>query len=315
MAASEQSDWRDRRVLVTGGSGFIGRHLVGQLVGGGARVVATSHRTRIDAIEPVDSRTTDQSRGSLEWCQVDLLDQVAVGSLLNRVRPDVVLHLAGLVSGARGIEQVMPMLDANLRAMVLLMEACVGSGCERFVQAGSLEEADQVQAAPASPYAASKAAASIYARLFAAHYGLSTAVARIFMVYGPGVQDTNKLVPYVIRRLLSGQPLELADGTRPVDWIFVEDVASGLLALARGEADRAELGSGCLTTVREVVEQIIERVAPGCEALYGSLPERSYERVSRADLSINESLGWEPRVSLSQGLDLTIAWFRDAGTS
>ncbi len=237
----------------------------------------------------------------------------AARSLLKEVAPNVIFHLAGLVKGTRDRSMVLPMLDANVRLMVELMDAAVDCGCDRFVQAGSLEEPDDLKSAPSSPYAAAKLAASAYARLYRDQYGLATAVARIFMVYGPGVQDENKLVPYVIRSLLAAQPVQVSGGTRPVDWVYVEDLAAGLIALAACDAASAELGSGELHTVRSVVEKIY--VSLGQEAQletlspFGSVADRAHERVRVADLSANSALGWRPQVSLVDGLARTIEWF------
>ena len=114
-----------------------------------------------------------------------------------------------------------------------LLVAATRAGCRRVVLAGSMEEPDLAAGeAPGSPYAAAKAAQSLYARFFRALYGAPVVTARIFMVYGPGQRDLSKVVPYAILRGLEGQPAELASGARPVDWIHVDDVARGLVALA-----------------------------------------------------------------------------------
>ena len=147
-----------------------------------------------------------------------------------RVRPDFVFHLAGLVKGARDRALVLPALEANLTATVRLLDAAAAHGCRRFVQVGSLEEPpiDQPATAPASPYAAAKTAATAYSRMYAELYAVPVAIARVFMVYGPGPQDDQKLVPYVTRALLAGidaQPLERS--------------ARGGLDLRRGRGRRA----------------------------------------------------------------------------
>lgn len=306
VVAAER-DWQAETVLVTGGSGFIGQHLLERLVDAGCRPVSVSR-----------SIPTRFSAGTLEdtvdWRAADLSSASDARSLLEEVSPDVVFHLAGVVKGTRERSAVLPMLEGNVRQAITLMDAAVECGCKRFIQAGSLEEPDDLNSTPASPYAVSKLAASAYARLYREHYGLSTAVARIFMVYGPGVQDENKLVPYVIKSLLAGTKLELTGGSRPVDWVMVSDVASGLMALADSSETVAELGSGELHSVREVVEKLYR--ALGLEAdlevnsPFGTLEDRAKERVCVADLRKNTRLGWTPTVSLEEGLAGTVAWFK-----
>lgn len=303
--------WSGRSVVVTGGTGFIGRHLCQRLTDLGAKVTVLSRSER-------EQRASSFGLGRVDLRCTNLLNEaagdgedsnVAWRSLFEELQPETVFHLAGLVKGTRDRDVVLPMLRANTELAVRLMDAAAHAGSNRFVQAGSLEEPDDLASAPASPYAASKLAASAYARLFAAQYGLSTAVARIFMVYGHGPQDENKLVPYVIRRLLAGEPLELSGGTRPVDWIFVEDVVDGLIALAESDATNADLGSGELHTVRDVVEQIADQVGFDGELPFGSRADRSQERVRRADLEANR-VDWRPATDLDAGLGRTIQWFR-----
>ncbi|MEM6797563.1 MAG: NAD-dependent epimerase/dehydratase family protein, partial [Acidobacteriota bacterium] len=162
--------------------------------------------------------------------------------------------------------------------------------------------------------AAAKAAASAYCRMFHDLYAAPVVVARLFMVYGPGRQDENKLVPYVIRSLLRGESPSFGSGTRPVDWIQATDVAQGFLRLATApglEGRRVDLGSGELHTVREVVEKLFERLAPGRTPHFGGRADRQAEQVRRADVETTERLlGWRPSLDLEAGLDATVEWFR-----
>lgn len=307
----EDSVWADRSVVVTGGTGFIGRHLCRRLTDLGAKVGVVSRSDRDERASSFGlERVSWHRTGPMEASPNEPSEGNAVcRSLFEELQPEVVFHLAGLVKGTRDRDTVLPMMQSNLETAVRWMDAAAHVGCSRFVQAGSLEEPDDLESAPASPYAASKLAASAYARLFAAQYGLSTAVARIFMVYGPGPQDENKLVPYVIRRLLAGEALELSGGTRPVDWIFVEDVAEGLVALADSDAPVAELGSGELNTVRDVVERIANEIGHDGDLPFGSRADRREERVRRAEIDRNR-IDWRPKTGLAAGLQRTVEWFR-----
>ena len=290
-------------VLITGGTGFIGRHLLARLLRAGALVHATTRRSDIASL---DER--------VRWHRVDLADREGVASLFESARPQVVLHLASHVAGSRDISLVAPTLRDNLCSTVHLMEAAAQNGCPRFVQVGSLEEPETFGEAPSSPYAAAKAAASTYAGLFHHLYGLPVVTARVFMVYGPGAQDERKLVPYVIRALLKGESPSFSSGTRPVDWVYVGDVAEGLERLATTpglEGKKVDLGTGELHTVRQVVELLFERVGSKESPSFGGRGDRPSEQIRTADASrTRQLLGWAPSTSLDRGIEQTVDWFR-----
>jgi UDP-glucose 4-epimerase len=300
MSEAESTELAGARVLVTGASGFIGSHLCRRLATLGAEVHGLSRQERRD--------------GPVRWHRGDAADGETVARMVAAARPVVVFHLAGFVSGAREVEAVLPAFRGNLTSTVELLVATHGTGC-RLVLAGSLEEpeARAWPPVPSSPYAAAKFAATTYARFFHALYSAPAVVARIFMVYGPDQKDERKLVPYVVRSLLAGETARLSSGERPVDWIYVEDVVEGLLALATApgvEGRTLDLGSGTLTTVRRVAERLREIVGTG-ELEVGALPDRAREQVRVARVEeTTELTGWRPAVDLGEGLARTVAWYR-----
>lgn len=289
------------RVLLTGGSGFIGRHLLARLDACGAEIHATT-RGAAPALLPST------------WHTLDLADAAAVDALVEKVKPEVVFHLASHVAGSRDLSLVLPTFLGNLASTVYLMSALARvGGCSRFVQAGSLEEPEEAEAVPASPYAAAKLGATAYVRMFHHLYGLPIVIARLFMVYGPGPQDEKKLVPYTIKSLLRGETPSFSSGVRPVDWVYVEDVADGLLRLATAEGlvgGRVDLGRGELFTVRQVVEELFRQLAPDKTPSFGGLGDRPSEQVRSADHAATAArLGWAPPTPLAEGLRRTIAYF------
>ena len=297
----------DRRVLLTGGTGFIGRHLMQRLQAGGAEVHLTSRR-------PVDG---PQDACNLHFHRVDLADRESTLALFDAIRPAVVFHLASRVAGSRALDLVHPTLTDNLCSTVHLLEGAARHGCERFVQVGSLEEpaAGEAHAVPSSPYAAAKAAASSYARMFHQLYDVPVVLARVFMVYGPGRQDENKLVPYVIRSLQRGESPTFSSGTRPVDWVYVGDVVEGFLRLALTEGvagETVDLGTGELHTVRQMVETLFDASGAPTAPTFGGLQDRASEQIRRADVETTQRLlGWHPQVDVGEGTRETVRWFAD----
>jgi len=295
------------RILVTGATGFVGAPLAARLAGAGAEVHAVSRRPP----EP------GKRSGAIAWHALDLEDAEATRALLGELRPARVYHLASLVTGRRDLDLVLPTFRANLGSTVHLLAAAAEHGVARLVLAGSMEEPAAGEAA-GSPYAAAKAAASLYARHFHALHGLPVVTARIFMVYGPGQGDRSKVVPASIAAALAGRRPGISSGARPVDWIYVDDVVEGLdrLGAASGvEGATIDLGSGELVTVRAVVEWICRLTGvDGPEV--GAVADRALERSPRADRDATRAaIGWEPRVGLEAGLKRTIEWLRAEGAA
>jgi UDP-glucose 4-epimerase len=303
MLADPINSLSGRRVLVTGATGFIGARLCRRAAEAGAIVHAVSRAPGRDA-------------GGVRWERADVTDDAAVRDVVRRVQPDVVLHLASEVSGGRDLRLVLPMLRANLLAAVNVMVASAEAGGPRVVLAGSMEEPDMgdADAVAQSPYAVGKWGALAYARHFQALHDLPVVHLRVFMVYGPGQLDLRKLVPYVTVSLLRGEAPKLTSGERAVDWVYVDDVVDAFLraAVAPGAEGRSlDIGSGELVTARSVVVRLRELVGGDVEPAFGAIADRRLERIRAADPSgAADALGWRSRMSLADGLERTVAFYR-----
>lgn len=294
--------------IITGGAGFIGARLCDLLRGSGWKVHSVGRR-------PIGPASAHR-----HW-QVDLVDPAATHALVQAVRPDYVFHLAGHVWGAPDMANLLPTFHSNLQTTVNLLHSLAGGSCRRFVLAGSLVEPDvrSEEDVPPSPYAASKWASSDYVRMFNALYGLEGVIARLFMVYGPAQQDATKLVPYVIERLLRGEPPKITSGRHLIDWVYVDDVAAGLarIAVAANAAGRTvDLGSGLLLSTADLVQQIRRLMGSQVQPTFGALVDRPMEptRVARTQETIR-MLGWSPQTSIKEGLTRTISWHRARSSS
>lgn len=299
-------DLSDQKILITGASGFIGSYLCQKLSHLGAKVHAISR-----------SRTVEQwIESPVQWHQADVTDLEQMRQILVTVQPDVVFHLAGYVSGARGVEAVLPTLHSHVVGTVNLLTLLTEIGCQRVVLSGSLEEPSSTTSPiPSSPYAAAKWASHAYGRMFYHLYQLPIVEARLFLVYGPAQKELYKLIPYVTLSLLNGKSPELSSGQRLVDWLYVEDAADGLIAAAftPGIEGRVfEFGSATLTSIAAVVQQITQQINPAIQPRFGALPERAMEQVRKAEIAETQAvLGWVPKTSLERGLAQTVQWYAD----
>ncbi|GAA4799762.1 NAD(P)-dependent oxidoreductase [Actinomycetospora chlora] len=293
-----------RPVLVTRASGFLGRHLVRRLHALGSHVHAVAR-------PGTPPRPTGDVR---RWHHADLGDADALAAVVRAARPVAVVHLASEVRGDRDGDLAVTMLEANTRAAVAVMTAARAEpGC-RVVLAGSIEE-PRGDEPPVSPYAAAKAAATGYARLFHAQDGLPVTVLRIAMVYGPDQPDTAKLVPHVCRSLVAGAVPTLGSGTRGVDWVHVEDVADALVRAAvapDAPGQVLDVGSGRVVTIAEVVRELADLAGHHGPLGLGARGDRTGERVQVADPEpAARVLGWRATTPLRDGLAGTLAWYRE----
>ncbi|MBM4197396.1 MAG: NAD-dependent epimerase/dehydratase family protein [Gammaproteobacteria bacterium] len=293
-------DLPDSVVLVTGARGFLGAHLVRALRLAGARVVATS-RGQVDV-----------AGGGVEWLSCDPADLAAVQALHRAVRPDYVAHLSSQADGRRDLALVVATLHAETVAAVNMLTAAAEHGVKRLVLPGSLDE-PLSGAAPASPYGAAKGATRGYAQLFWNLYRTPVVTARVMMAYGPG-QPAWKLIPSTIACFSRGEPPTVESPDRLMDWVYVDDVVAGLVKILTApgiDGGRVDLGSGGLTSVREIVGKLGRLVNPAVEPRYGVGTPRGSIEPQAADLAgTARQIGWSPLVSLDEGLRRTVAALR-----
>ena len=287
----------------SGASGFIGTHLCRGLVATGAEIHGIS-------------RTPQPTASHMQWWQGDLADITSVRTLIRHVQPDVVYHLASNVTGARDLDRVLPTMQSNFVSTVNLLTALTEVGCDRIVLAGSLEEPEieRGTTVPSSPYAAAKWASSAYSQMFYELYQTPVVTAKIFMVYGPE-QDSRFLIPTTISSIINGIPPKLSSGKRPIDWIYIDDLISGLIAMADASdiaGQTIDLGTGKLSTIREVVELIVTRIDRRVDPIFGAIPDRLNEQIRVANAADSYAqLGWKATTSLEEGLKSTIDWYAD----
>jgi len=294
-----------RRVLVTGANGFIGSHLCSRLCQEGAEVHAV-YRSRY-----VDSGFCQS------WWQGDLADLAQVRRIFENTRPELIFHLASHVKGAPDLEHIIPTFQSNLQSTVNLLAVAAECNCPRVVLTGSLAEPElsNGEKFPSAPYAAAKWASSGYGKMFHALYNLPVVIARVFMVYGPAQMDFTKLIPYVTLSVLEGKTPKISSGQRLVDWIYVSDVVEGFLAIAGAEGidgGTVDLGSGSLVSIRSIVEQLTALIGGGISAEFGALHDRLLEpiRIARTEETFAQ-IGWKPKMSLHEGLEHTVEWYRE----
>jgi UDP-glucose 4-epimerase len=292
------------KILVTGASGFIGRHLCRRLMSDGHDLHATSRRVMFGS-------------SALTWHLADFADLAATRRVIGAVRPEIVYHLAGAVGASPDLALVMPTFQSLLTSTVNLLVTAREHDCRRIILCGSLTEPglDDDVMTPAAPYAAAKWAAAGYARMFYSLYDTPVVLLRPFMTYGPGQAQT-KLIPSVTLSLLRREPPRLSSGKYSSDWVYIADVIEGFVAAATTpgiEGKTIDLGTGNLVPMTKIVDSLVTIVGHDVTPEFGALPDRPRENVITADtLTAAVDLGWRARTSLESGLRKTVSWYRTA---
>jgi nucleoside-diphosphate-sugar epimerase len=303
-----------KRVLVTGGSGFVGTHSLSLLVDRGYEVHASYSRRRGPQLTEI------------AWHQADLLDGDQTAALVEAVAPTHLLHFAWYAEpGAYWhSEQNLRWVEASLR----LLRAFASNGGKRAVLAGSCAEYDWSDAGwdgvcsedvtplrPATLYGTCKLCLSAIASSWAAGNGVSVASGRIFFAYGPA-EDPRRLVSSVARALVKGEPAPCSEGSQRRDFLHTSDVAAAFVALLDSEATGAvNIGSGTATPIREVVSLIAAAAGRPELVRFGELASRPDEPpVLEADVHrLRNEVGWSPSLSLEQGIRQVVEWWKANG--
>jgi nucleoside-diphosphate-sugar epimerase len=299
------------RALVTGGAGFVGTNLARRLLADGWEVDLVagpeSDPWRLEGL-------ADHAR--VHW--LDLTDAEGVENAVAAARPARVFHLAahGAYSWQTDAERI---LATNILGTLNVLEASLRHGCEAFVNTGSSSEygfkdhppSEDERPEPNSVYAVAKAAAT----MLAGHHGRTSEVRistlRLYSVYGP-YEEPRRLVPTLVHSALAGRLPPLVDPTVARDFVHVDDVVDAYLVA--GEAATGgevyNVGSGVQTSLAELVQVAREVFSLAAEPAWGSMAPRSWDTTTwvAATGKIRSELGWEPRVSLADGLRTFRDW-------
>jgi len=304
------------RVLVTGGSGFIGSHLVGRLLAMGAKVAVLTRYANVMKNERLRD-TYDR----LHVIEADLRNRGALRSV-QAFQPEVVYHLAAYNHVGDSFLQVEECFDVNAKGTANLLDAC--EGVRRFVYMSTSEVYGHQASVPfietqcpepISPYAITKYAGELYCRLKQRVAGGSgIVVLRPFNTFGP-YQSVKAVIPELIIKCLLGHPVRTTKGEQTREFNYVSNIVDGLIlagAYVGAIEGPVNIAAGEEVAIRDLVHKIASLTGTNSAIEIGALPYRPTEiwRMYADSTRARTILGWKPEVSLDEGLRRTVEWFR-----
>lgn len=305
-----------KRVLVTGGSGFIGSHLVHRLLGEGAQVAVT---VRYGNVMKNERLRNDYER--IEVIEADLRNRGAL-SAIRQFDPEIVFHLAAYNHVGESFRQVEECFDVNAKGTANILD--VSEGARRFVYISTSEVYGHQPSVPftesqcpepISPYSITKYAGELYCRMRERMSGgPSIVILRPFNAFGP-YQSAKAIIPELIITCLRNQPVHTTLGEQTREFNFVSNLVDGIL-LAGAHPGNIEgpinLAAAEEISIRDLVRKIAALTETRSKIEIGAIPYRPTEiwRMYADSSRAQQVLGWKPRISLDDGLTITIDWFR-----
>ncbi|MDR7426065.1 MAG: NAD-dependent epimerase/dehydratase family protein [Armatimonadota bacterium] len=305
------------RLLVTGGAGFIGSHVVDAYVAAGHDVVVvdTLRTGRADYVHP---------RARLY--QVDVASP-ELADVFARERPEVVNHHAALASVSLSVRQPLEDARVNVLGTLNVLDQAARSGVRRVIYASTggalygepetIPVREDHPVRPLSPYGASKYAGEVYVRLYHRLHGLPYFILRYSNVFGPRQDPLGEagVVAIFAAAMLRGQtPVIFGDGTQTRDFVYVEDVVrANLLATTSQDCGVVHIATGVETTVKDVHRLLAAAIGYWAAPQHGPPREGDVYRIALDVTLAGRTLGWRPQVVLEEGLRRTVEWFRSRG--
>jgi UDP-N-acetylglucosamine/UDP-N-acetyl-alpha-D-glucosaminouronate 4-epimerase len=304
--------------LVTGGAGFIGSNIIGELVRRGEAVrvldnLATGHIENLDAV-----------RQDIQWHEADIRD-------LESIRPDFeavdyVVHLAAIPSVPRSVSDPLTSNSANIDGTLNVLLAARDAGVKRVVFAASsaaygdhpaLPRVESQEPRPLSPYALTKLTGEYYCKIFTRVYGLETVSLRYFNIFGPHQSPDSPysgVLSLFISAYMNGQtPTIFGDGEQSRDFTYVENAVDATLRACTAPSASGQVinvGTGERHTLNETIK-LLDRIFGRQLTPRYDTPRAGDVQHSHADISLSRTLlGYEPAVRFEDGLKKTVDWFR-----
>ena len=300
------------RILVIGGTGFIGRHLTRK------SLEYTPHVTCLGFSDNTDKALLIEN---VEFIKCDITERNQLLSALNNKSFDYVFNLSGYIDHTPYFRGGRKVIESHLVGLMNLIDCIDRERLKGFVQIGSSDEyggthapqKEDIREMPISPYSFAKTAASQFIQMLFRTEGFPGVVLRFFLVYGPG-QDNKRFLPQIINGCLNNEEFKTSEGKQLRDFCYIDDAVNAMIKAAVTEETMGQvinIASGSPVIIKELIKKIMSLTGGG-KPVWGAHPYRKGENMELyADISLAERLlAWKPHTSLEEGLKKTIDYYK-----
>lgn len=310
------SFWQQRVILVTGASGFVGSHLVNQLISKHAKVITLSKK-----------RLKSSTKVINEIGFVENFERL--NDIMKRYKVNTVFHLAAQPIVEIGQDNPIKTFEVNIKGTWNILECARENNIQKVIIASTAHVygdnpkvpfKEEYFPQPSRPYETSKACADLLAQSFADTYDLSVEIPRFVNIYGPGDFNFSRLIPKVIKSILQGEQPKVWDVGSIRDFLYIDDATAAYLMTAEKRLDNKKrlrifnFGTGEQIKIYDLVQKIIQIMGKGIKIKIEELPEERSNEIKKQYVSIAKAkreLGWYPKVTLDNGLSKTITWYQE----
>lgn len=314
-------NWNGKRVLVTGAGGFIGSHLTHKLTALGAQTRAFVHYRSNGSWGWLDE---DEVRKDIEVIPGDVRDRETLKQAMQGT--EIVFHLAALIAIPYSYRAPASYVQTNVEGTAHVLQVAREEDVERFVHASTSEVYGTARYVPIdeehplqgqTPYSASKIAADKFAEAFYCSFGVPVAIARPFNTFGPR-QSARAIIPAILSQALTQSEIKLGNLEPSRDFTYVDDTVEGYIRIGESSAAVGQvinLGSGQEISIGNLVTLILELLGgKDIPVVHDDdrvrLGNSEVDRLCADNRKARDLLGWSPKISLREGLTLTIEWIR-----
>jgi len=297
------------RLLLIGGTGFIGSHILEQAISKGFHVTNLSK-----------SRSVLES--GIESYSVDIADKKNLCRILKNKNFDYVINAGGYINHNTCLSSGQEILNTHFQGLTNLIECISTSKIKTFIQLGSSDEYGDNDAPqkeifrerPFSLYSLSKTLSTFYLQNLFNSFSFPVVILRPFLVYGPS-QNLDRFLPQIINSCLKNEEFEVSPGDQIRDFCYIDDFVNAVFMSLENQKAYGKIinvASGSPVSIKQIITQVVKIVGSGC-AKFGALNYRKGENMELyADISkANKILNWSPKVSLEEGLSKTVEWYKE----
>lgn len=309
------TSFKNKTFLITGGYGFIGSHLVRRLLHLQAKIVLFIRASS-------DSWRLKNILKNIETYEVDIRDKAQVQDAIKKINPDYIFHLAAYGVNSAHIDY-MHAIETNIIGTCNIIQAAKFVNCKKIINMGSSSEYgnkmepihENMLLTPVDIYGSTKAASTILAHQIASENNINLITLRPFGIFGEA-EEPHKLFSYIILQVLQNKDVNLTLCNQLRDYCYIENIIDAcILAIENTNVQNEifNIGSGNIYPLKHYVELLFKHLNTYSRPNYGAIPSRTNERwIPEANIQkIKNSLSWEPRINIEEGIIKTINWYKN----